>query len=244
MDAALALGRGYPLHAVDARLSAEVPERAFPAHLDERLLVRARGPARRAPRADALDRNGLDDLGLPPLALRDALVHADELGRKEARFVPADAGFQLDEGREGREGRGGREAVEEVSAGVPEGEFGGGEVRLGEFAEVFVRFGAGQVPERVDELSEGYGLIGLSFGGAIQGPSCRSAYLLCLFEVVQGSPDAFDLVVAFRGLDRIAFARMMFSPLDGVCLFPLHAVVGEDDVGGRDEVFVKRSGFV
>lgn len=153
VNATLTFGRGDPLHAVDARLPAQVAERAAASHFDEGLLVRAGDPPGRAAGADALDGDGLDDLSFPALSVCDALVHPDEFGREEGGLVAADAGLELDEGREGLDGRGGGDGLEEVVPQGAEGEFGGGQVRLGEFAQVFVRLRVGEFSQRRDELT-------------------------------------------------------------------------------------------
>lgn len=128
-----------------ARLAPQVPERAVARHLDERLLVRVA-------RAHALDADRLDDARGPPSARREALVHAQELGREQGRLGAADARLELDEGREGRGGRGRREDRDEVLAHAREGGGRVGDVGEGELAHVGVRLELGELVEARYEL--------------------------------------------------------------------------------------------
>lgn len=152
VDATLALGRRHPLDAVNAGFPPQVPERAVASHFEQSLLVRSRDSSRRAPRTDSLDRDRLDDAGFPAFPLRDALVHPDKFGRKQGGLVPSDAGLELDERRKRRDGRRRRECFEEGGAERAQSVFGDGEIRLGEFPHVFVRFRFGEVSQGQDEL--------------------------------------------------------------------------------------------
>src|SRR5690606_37093478 len=78
VDAPLGLGSGHALHAMDTGLVLRAAGGAAAVDLEDDLAVAAR-----------LVRAGVRDLGPPALAFRIALVHAEEVGREEARLVPA-----------------------------------------------------------------------------------------------------------------------------------------------------------
>ena len=87
MDAALRLGVGHPLHPMHARLEFQLREDAASGHAGDDFLEAACGPLA-----------GREQLDLPALGLRIALIHAIEIAREDRGFVAARARAQFEDG--------------------------------------------------------------------------------------------------------------------------------------------------
>jgi hypothetical protein len=86
VDATLLLGFRHALHAVYARLVAQITEHIRAFHLKDHFLESAK-----------IIHALRNHLGLPPLRFSVACVHAVEVGGKESGFVPARACTNLDD---------------------------------------------------------------------------------------------------------------------------------------------------
>ena len=88
VDAAAALGRGHPLHAVHAAFELEPGKDARPGDRGDRFLVSA-----------DLGRAGRDQLEAPALRFGEALVHAQQVAGEQRRLIAAGAGADLEHRR-------------------------------------------------------------------------------------------------------------------------------------------------